>query len=189
MRTTTILCMLLLLYCTQANAQYRNKKASEQFTTDVTKITFIEPGIGHEFAVGRNTSFFLRGGMTATPARDYDGEVTGLLYRPFLSTSYRAYYNAAKRMEMEKNTERNSANYIALLFLGYSSPLNPGHDYDHSYNNVMINTGVVWGMQRNYPSGFSLDLNLGLGYQKVGDISGLNLIGEFNIGWCLGKKK
>ena len=70
-----------------------------------------------------------------------------------------------------------------------SQPLNKGGDYNSQLNNGLLNTGVVWGFQRNYPSHFSLDLNIGLGYVKAGTVNGISPIGELNIGFWLGKKK
>ncbi|HEY6505029.1 MAG TPA: hypothetical protein VIZ28_13720 [Chitinophagaceae bacterium] len=177
--------LFLLLPFTSLLAQ---KEPGERLTESVTKITFIEPGIAHEFPLGKSTTFFLRGGVTATLASDYYDEITGVLFRPFASGSFRTYYNFAKRNMMEKNVARNSANYFALLVLAATSPLNKGTDYDPDFNKALLNTGVVWGLQRNYPSGFSLDLNIGLGYVKAGHTDGLSVIGEINIGWWLGKK-
>ena len=178
--------LLILLLYLRVTAQGKEK---EQNTVGVTKITFMEPGISHEFPVGRSQSFFIRGGLTATLATDYYDEITGVLFRLFGSTSYRVYYNFDKRNLQEKNTARNSANYFALLVLAATSPLNKDTDYTPRLNKGLLNTGIVWGFQRNYPSRFSLDLNIGLGYVKAGTLDGFSPIGELNIGLWLGKKK
>ena len=182
-KSTSLLFLLFSFSC--LFAQHEQK---ERLTEPVTKITFIEPGIAHEFPLGRSTTFFLRGGLTATLATDYNDEIKGVLFRPFVSGSFRAYYNFAKRNLMERNTAKNSANYIGFLYLNATSPLNKGTDYDLDLNKSLLNAGVVWGLQRNYPSGFSLDLNIGPGYVKGGNTSGFSIIGEFNIGWWFGKK-
>jgi hypothetical protein len=165
-------------------------KEKQQFTEHVTKLTFLEPGIAHEFPVGRVQSFFLRTGMTATLANDnYNEEIAGVLLRLFGSASFRVYYNSEKRLLDEKNVSRNSANYFALLFLSATKPLNsPDFYYDQRLNNALINAGLVWGIQRNFPSRFSLDLNIGLGYVKAGSLTGLSPLGELNLGFWLGKK-
>ena len=157
-------------------------------TEGVTKITFIEPGIAHEFPLGPSTSFFLRGGMTASIALNYNDEIKGVLFRLFAASSFRVYYNFRKRGLLEKNTAKNSANYFALLAILASPPLNKGIDYNPVYNKGLVNTGVVWGLQRNYPSGFSLDLNIGIGYVKDGSDLVISPVSELNIGWWLGKK-
>jgi hypothetical protein len=157
-------------------------------TEGVTKITFIEPGIAHEFPLGTSTSFFLRGGMTVSLALDYYDEIAGILFRPFVAGSFRVYYNFRKRGLLEKNTAKNSANYFALLAIYATPPLNKSMEYRPVYNAALLNTGVVWGMQRNYPSGFSLDLNIGMGYVKEGSTLLISPVGELNIGWWFGKK-
>jgi len=181
------LCFLSILFLyIDCSAQ---EKEAEQNTVPVSKVTILEPGISHEFPVGRSQTFFIRGGLTATIATDYYDEITGVLLRLFGSASYRVYYNFEKRNLQEKNTARNSANYFALLVVAASQPLNKGTDYDFQLNKGLLNTGVVWGFQRNYPSRFSLDLNIGLGYVKAGTLNGFSPIGELNIGFWLGKKK
>ena len=76
---------------------------------------------------------------------------------------------------------------------------------DHYFENNRrpINTaGIVWGMQRNYKSRFSLDFNVGLGYlfttatlpdnnghtikENVGKLSS---VGQLNLGFWLNKRK
>src|SRR5690606_37975213 len=111
-------------------------------------------------------------GFTPTIATDYNNELTGLLIRPFVSLSFRNYFNFHKRELMEKNIRRNSGNYFALLTMVASKPLNQDKDYDENLNNRMVNVGIVWGMQRNFSSRFSLDLNIGAGYAKMGHSSG-----------------
>jgi hypothetical protein len=179
--------LLFFLFLTSmAFAQYKDRPVTE----GVTKITFLEPGIAHEFPLGTSTTFFLRGGMTASLALDdYYYDDIKVLFRLFAASSFRAYYNFRKRELLEKNTAKNSANYVALLAILASPPLNKGNDYDPTYNNTLLNTGVVWGMQRNYPSGFSLDLNIGLGYVKSGSDMLISPVGELNIGWWLGKNR
>jgi len=173
---------------------FLNQVAFSQYNEDrpvtegVTKLTFIEPGIAHEFPLGTSTSFFLRGGLTASAAADYYDDHIRFFFRLFAAGSFRVYYNFRKRDLMEKNTAKNSANYFALLAILGSKPLNKDRNYVQSYNQALVNTGVVWGMQRNYPSGFSLDLNIGIGYLKDGSDLLISPVGELNIGWWLGKK-
>jgi len=181
--------LVLTAFLITTNITFSQDSEDRPVTEGVTKITFIEPGIAHEFPLGPSTTFFLRGGMTASLALSYYNEIARILFRPFVSSSFRVYYNFRKRALMEKNTARNSANYVALLALFATSPLNKGNDYDPVYNKTLVNTGFVWGMQRNYPSGFSLDLNIGIGYLRSGSDLLIGGVGELNIGWWLGKKE
>ncbi|HEX2629992.1 MAG TPA: hypothetical protein VHM26_13295, partial [Chitinophagaceae bacterium] len=96
--------------------------------------------------------------------------------------------NFGRRVEKGKYIGRNSANYVALLVLGATSPIGDAKDYNQTYNNPMLNAGVVWGLQRNFRGRFSVDLNIGVGYGKVGDYERTIPVGEFNIGMWLGSK-
>jgi hypothetical protein len=180
--------IVICLHFLATQAAWSQKNESEKLVVPVAKVTILEPGIAYEFPIGKKSTLFLRSGLTASLATDYYDEITGVLFRVFGSASGRVYYNFEKRNMMEKNTARNSANYFALLFLAATSPLNKGTDYDQELNNSLINTGIVWGMQRNYNSRVSLDLNIGIGYASAGDNSGVSPIGELNIGIWLGKK-
>jgi len=182
-------CFPLIFFLTSITTTLLGQKYEEErLTVPVTKITILEPGFAHEFPVGNKSTLFLRAGFTGTLAKDYYDEITGVLFRVFGSATGRYYYNFNKRNMMGKNTKRNSANYFALLFLVGSEPLNKDIDYDQQLNNSLLNYGVVWGIQRNYASRFSLDLNIGLGYVKAGSITGVSPVGELNIGIWLGKK-
>jgi hypothetical protein len=180
--------LLLSLFIINHVTLYAQQDEDEVRTVSVTKITVLEPGIAYELPVGGKSSLFFRTGLTATLATDYYDEITGVLFRVFGAASGRVYYNFEKRNLQERNIKNNSANYFALLVLVATQPLNKGNDYDTDLNKSILNTGIVWGMQRNYPSRFSLDLNLGLGYVKAGNISSFSPVGEFNIGFRLGKK-
>jgi hypothetical protein len=184
--------VLALLLTISAGVVAQNKF---QQTQKVFKLTFLEPGVGMEFPLGKSTTLLTRVGLTATLAERIDindfSEHFTFLFRGFFSASGRYYYNFEKRKLMGKNNERNSANYMALLFLAATKPVNKNnaYAYESRYHNVLINTGFVWGLQRNYPSHFSLDLNIGLGYTQAGHSwRQFSPIGEFNIGFWLGRK-
>jgi hypothetical protein len=180
----------MLFFLFNPNRVNAQEKDDSRNVTSVTKITFLEPGVAQELALGKSITVMFRAGITATLAVDeYEEEITGLLPRIFGGTSLRTYYNFKKRNEEEKNTNNNSANYISLLGMYSTKPLSKRTDYDQDFNNPLLNLGIVWGMQRNYPSGFSLDLNIGPGYASAGKaISSFTVVGEFTLGWRLGKK-
>ena len=184
MKTKQLL-TVLLLFISFASA---SQKRYGMYTNDVFKVTVIEPGLSYEFGLGKNTTLFLRGGMTATLATDYNDNITGVLFRPFLPASHRTYYNFRKRELIEKNISNNTGNYFAFLLMAATKPINEGKDYHRSQNNNIINAGFVWGMQRNYASRFSLNLNIGLGYRKMGYEEGIMPIGELNIGFWLNRR-
>lgn len=81
---------------------------------------------------------------------------------PFFTSSYRNYY---KRKRVKKsNLKNNSGNYVGLysIYSFKTLVMEGGDTFDTDLNSFAV--GPVWGFQRNYASGFHLDLSLGLGY-------------------------
>lgn len=184
---TKLLFLVFILFF-QFNT-YAQKYGTYSHTEKVYKVTIIDPGISAEAPLGRSTTIYSRIGLTPTIAADYDNEISGVLIRPFVSLSFRNYYNFQKRELMEKNIRKNSGNYFALLSMIAGQPLNKSKNYDYRlFDTRIANVGVVWGMQRNYSSRFSLDLNIGIGYAGIGRNRGISPIGEFNLGIWLGKR-
>jgi hypothetical protein len=153
--------LYLLLYALHANAQETGK------ITDVTRINFLAPGISYEKGVGLFQSIFLEGFVDVAFTYSYSeflGSNTAVYLLPGLSAQYRYFYNARQREEKGKRTAVNSLNYVAPAFemVFFRSGL-----VDLTNREPRIYTikslGAVWGMQRNYPRHFSLDLNLGYG--------------------------
>ena len=177
-----------LLFALTFFNSFAQRNEREQFTVPLTRVTFFEPGISHQIPAGRAQSFVIRAGLTVTADIDESSQRFGLLPRFFGSSSFRVYYNDEKRKARGLNTARNSANYFALLGLLSSKPLGR-EPYNPDLNSLLLNAGFVWGLQRNYHSRFSLDLNLGLGYLRSKNTSGFGPVGEFNLGFWLGKKQ
>ncbi|MBS4066614.1 MAG: hypothetical protein KGZ74_18780, partial [Chitinophagaceae bacterium] len=151
------------------------------------------------FPVGYKSTIKARAAITATIATEEYGENKVRLFpRPLIGMSYRKYYNFERREDNRLNTKRNSANYIGVIFLYATKPFNFNKKSElignnqYSYYDItrtLLNTGVVWGIQRNYNSRFSLDLNLGAGYVESGNVQGLSFIGEFTLGFWLNKRR
>ena len=105
---------------------------------------------------------------------------------PAAHLQYRYYYNYAKRTAKKLRTELNSLNYIAPSFsVSNLRPVKGGN------RNWITQTGVLWGIQRNYASRFSLDLSLGLAYLSgasgVSNNNKINPAGNFSLGFWLKK--
>lgn len=177
----TILFLLLSFY---SSAQ------KDRFTENVLTATFLEPGISFETSLANKFTAKFRTGITGSFQRNYvvPNQQYVVFVRPFISASGRYYYNFKQRIEKGKNTNRNSANYIAILGIyGFSSFTKNDPIYIVE-STRQINAGAVWGLQRNYKNRFSLDLNLGIGYLGTPVTSNFGLIGEFTLGIWLGKK-
>ena len=134
---------------------------------DITKLTILSPGFSYEKRIGKFQSLCFQGFMSISASYSYSsslGTNSSFHIDPALAMQYRYYYNAAKRQAKEKRTEMNSLNYITAVFETVFSKAAISDIYYKEYKVRPVNTvGLAWGLQRNYKSRFSLDLNLGLG--------------------------
>ena len=160
----TILPALLFFISVNCFAQEKN----EAEITNVTKITFLSPGVSYEMRIAKNQSIYSQGFMGISGGIGYSSNLGTTSYfhlDPALTLQYRYYYDLLKRENKGKRTEMNSANYISPVF---ETIFYKDRDYDEQFT---INTvGVVWGLQRNYRSRFSLDLNFGIGCRFTKEI-------------------
>ena len=155
---------LLLVILISANC-YSQKDINTDIR-NVTKITFLNPGVSYEKKIGKLQSLYAQAFLSTSIYLGYSsslGSTSGINIYPALALQYRYYYNAARRKAKGKRTEMNSLNYVSALV-----------ETDFYRENVSSNGekqlraskifGAVWGFQRNYQKRFSLDLNLGVSY-------------------------
>ena len=133
---------------------------------DVTKATFLDPGISYEKRIGRLQTLSLQALLSSAIYIGYSdalGNTSSINFYPAVASQYRYYYNAGKREAKGRRTEMNSLNYMgALAEVSFYKPTIPVDGEDEI--RTLQTLGIVWGFQRNYPKRFSLDLNLGIGY-------------------------
>ncbi len=157
--------MVIFLLPAQAMIAQEHRETVLQ---DVTKITLINPGLSYEKALGNFQTIQLHAFMNTSAALGYSSALgwSGELYfDPAFSAQYRYYYNYSNRLNKGKRTAMNSLNYFAGVYQGVFSKAPVLTDNPEQQKRRGIHTiGAVWGLQRNYRSRFSLDLNLGLGY-------------------------
>lgn len=182
--------------------------AQKTDTTDIsnlTKISFLNPGVSYEMRVGKFQSIYARGFMSLSGHAFYSssfGFESRFSFGPALAVQYRYYYNAEHRKAKGKQAEINNMNYLSPAFETIFSR-NSISIYSGNYKQGAINQlGLVWGIQRNYPRHFSLDLNLGPGwlfakgtaYNAAGQsisskISEFTIMSQFTLGFWLNKRK
>ena len=181
-------------------------KAQKQRDTvlrDVTRVTLINPGLSYEKALGNFQTIQVHAFMNTSAALGYSSALgwSGELYfDPAISAQYRYYYNYSRRLDKGKRTAMNSLNYFAGVYQGVFSRAPVVTDNPEQRSRRGIHTiGAVWGLQRNYRSRFSLDLNVGLGYlfaksteQRNGvpvesNYGAVTIPGQINIGFWLNK--
>ena len=81
---------------------------------------------------------------------------------PSFKTELRTYYNILDRYQKGKYTSHNSGNYFSLFYQGRYSQTG-----DYSGRQLVNQAGVLWGFQRNFPSGLSFDFNFGVVHSFV----------------------
>ena len=183
--------------------------AQEKLQTDIvniTKATFLNPGISYEKRVAKFQSIIGQAFMNTSISIGYSsslGNTSSIRFDPALSFQYRYYYNYEGRQKKGKRTEMNSLNYLSpTIGTIFSKKRISASHYIENSRRPISTVGVVWGIQRNYKKRFSLDINLGLGYlfttatlpdntgqtvkENVGKFSTL---GQLNLGFWLNKRK
>jgi hypothetical protein len=170
---------------------------------DVTKLTFFNPGITYEKRIGKLQSLYAQAFLSTAIYLGYSsalGNTSSINFYPALALQYRYYYNAAKRIAKGKRTEMNSLNYISALAETdfYRENVSSNGEKELRASKVF---GIAWGLQRNYPKRFSLDLSFGLGYiftkettvndagqyitKNVGEFTN---VGQIGLGFWLNKR-
>ena len=92
-----------------------SQSGDEQHTTDVFKVTILEPGISFEKSTGRNQTAVAKMGASFSgsfTSSSSMGDKATFVLDPALTLGYRFYYNYNKREEKGKRTAMNSLNYL-----------------------------------------------------------------------------
>ena len=202
MRLKTLASLFFLAISTHCISQQK----LQADIVDITKATFLSPGISYEKKIGISQSIVGKAFMNTSFSFGYSSSLglrTSINFDPALSLQYRYYYNYDRRYKKGKRIEMNSLNYLSPTFETIFSKNAISTYHYGEYNRRPINTvGIVWGIQRNYKSRFSVDYNVGLGYlfttatlpdnngqaikQNVGRFSTL---GQLSLGFWLNKRK
>lgn len=195
------ICFLILIHCSSIGFA---QQATD--VTNLTKITFFNPGISREIRIAHLQSIYLQAFMNTSAYFSYSsslGTDGGIYFDPALTAQYRYYYNATKRMEKGKRTEMNSLNYVSgIAETFFTTAAISNGDVNEDKRRAANRMGLAWGIQRNGSKHFSLDLNLGVGYVFAKgtrlDINGIKYsspvsqftsLGQLNLGFWLSKRK
>lgn len=174
---------------------------------NLTKITFLNPGIGREISTARLQSIYLQVFLNTSAYFSWSstlGTNGGVYFDPALTIQYRYYYNSARRTAKGKRTETNNLNYLGSVLQTVFSNGALSDKYVHEENRRPINSiGAVWGIQRNGRKRFSFDLNLGIGYvfakgtkydvitgsSYSSPVSQFTTLGQLNLGFWVNQRK
>jgi hypothetical protein len=159
------------------------------------KVNLLAPGIEYEGALGDFTTIDVSGniGFQLATFDDFDETEIEFFVRPSIEAQLRQYYNYQKRDSKGKNTLNNSANFIALYTTYMFQPFNQPDNSLFETGSVFA-IGPVWGINRTYNSGLALSLILGAGYynekyEVQSDNSYFSIIGNFKLGFAIGRDK
>lgn len=190
----------VLLVCIGKAQEIHSFKVS-----DVTKLTFLNPGISYEKAIGEFETIYGQAFMNTSAYFSYSdalGSSAGVYFDPALTLQYRYYYNFRRREAKGKRTELNSLNYLSGMAESVFSKARLASEYLEEKKLRAINKiGIAWGMQRNYKKRFSLDLYIGPAYlftrvteptasggTRTRSFGKLTTIGQLNLGFWLNRR-
>lgn len=195
--------LFVILAGTKTYAQEENKAD----VTNVTKLTFLNPGIGQEIKIGKHQTIYgqLFMNTSATTKTEYYNNSQNIdidfYFDPAVTIQFRNYYNGRRRSARGKRIEMNSMNYVGLIAEVFFSKIPLNESYIQEDRRPITTLGAAWGLQRNYKGRFSLDFYLGAGYRfaqstlytipqttKI-NTTAFSLISQLNVGIWLNKRK
>lgn len=172
-------------------------------TRDVFKISIA--GIQFEKAIAARQTLCANAYMYLSGSIGYSGNLgntSELYYDPTISLQYRYYYNLLSRKKNGKRTEMNTANFIAPQFQTiFSKKRISSSFFVEDKRRAIYSAGIVWGLQRNYKSRFSVEGYAGPvylfthgrkpeGYRIVSEqVSKFSFITHIQVGFWLNKRK
>ena len=150
-----------------ASAKLFAQETESPEVTNVTRVTFLQPGFSYELKTGRMQSLYINPYVVTISSVSYSstfGWNAPFNFDPMLLAHYRFYYNGDKRAAKGKRTEMNSMNYLTpVAQVSYPKRTRVNEGIVEEKRQVDFGIGALWGMQRNYRKRFSLDLNMGVG--------------------------
>ncbi|RYY88580.1 MAG: hypothetical protein EOO15_08600 [Chitinophagaceae bacterium] len=211
----TVLLLLSILSLTTTIAQQKNTDSTAGIR-DLVRVTFLNPGISYEKRIGRFQSMVVQAygglGFEGSDNTSPAGVRYDVYFEPGGSLQYRYYYNYNARSAAGRRTENNNLNFVGPLYqfawarTGATSSFSPYEEVSDAH--AVHNLGFVWGIQRNYPKRFSLDLGIGVGYlfekrtrytyspnppftgtRVTENVSNYTFVGQFSLGFWLGKRR
>lgn len=198
MKFTKLIVAACLLTSTHAFSQ----KNESPDVTNVPKFTFLNPGFSYEARIGKLQTIYVQPFLNTSTytTTSYNNSTVKFFFDPAIDAQYRYYYNGRTREDHGKRTEKNSMNYLAAAVeLIYTKAPVLSSQAIQAERRPVTAIGALWGFQRNYESRFSLDLNVGLGYQtskykravnsEAVSTTRFTLLSQLNLGFWLGKRE
>lgn len=128
-----------------------------------------------------NVSFGVMGSLATVGNTDEDTSLA-FGFAPYIDVQYRWFYTLKREAKKGMKLRGNSGNFLALRVEAKSNPV-----YDvFGQATSRLSAGAIWGLQRQYSTGFHLGFDLGFGYAVDSDFNaGFAPMGNIKIGWIL----
>lgn len=141
-------------------------KQQPESVVDITKFTLLLPGVSHEKAVGKFQTLqaYALYNLNTYSKNNGNNIQSSTYFDPTIMLSYRYYCNYKRRVDLGRSTAKNTMNYIGPFAQVFFSKIPIGSNaYEYKSRRPVYTFGVLYGLQRNYKSHFSLDINFGVG--------------------------
>ena len=187
MKKLLLLCLLVPLLCRaqdSTNTATRLANPINYLRQNVWRVLFLSPGVAQETRLGVRTTLAsdIRLGGAFVGNGSSNATYSSYFINSILSTGVRYYYNLERRLERDKFTRYNSANYL-LIRASYSLPPFLAHNDARAPLLAAAYQGVgvqaLWGIQRTYRRNFYLNLALGVGASQ----RYAGFAGDFTLGY------
>ncbi|RZS74769.1 hypothetical protein EV199_0620 [Pseudobacter ginsenosidimutans] len=143
--------------------------AQEASTENVAAVTFLTPGFSYEVKTSQYQTLYASAFMNLAASFSVSSETgteSSFYFDPALALQYRFYYNFGKRVQRNRRTEKNSANFFALSGGTVLSKMRMSSSYfEESSRRPVYHVAGLWGIQRNMPGRLNMNLSAGLGYR------------------------
>ena len=184
-----LICLFIItlnIFINNLSAQVEDAKF---VSNQIFKVNFLLPGLSYEKGIGKSSTLYLSPYLNGiiTDQNDYVDKQSRLLITPCFNVAYRNYYNIRHRAQIGKPTSLNNADYITPVYILRYTKTAPDSEYEFLHQ-----FGLAYGIQRNWRSGWGIDLNGGMKYTFNGDhinyYSPLEFFVQVSIGFWLGRK-
>lgn len=184
-----IAAFILSLMITTFQTSFAQNDPIQGRVTNVFKFNLLMPGFSYEQKLGLMTTLHFETYMDALVlGPGYENSGYTFHPTPSFKTEFRTYYNILERFKKGKYSAHNSGNYFSLFYQGRYSQTG-----DYSGSQLVNQVGVLWGFQRNFPSGLSFDFNFGVvntfNPKNYNYYSTIQPATNLRLGYWIGRKK
>jgi hypothetical protein len=182
--------LLAICFCFITTLYGQTKKA----VTSLTKLDLGLQGIGfsYEPKLFHNSTIDLCAGVGGGYDIYEGGQFTYYPLRPalYLSLTPKYFYNIQRRINKERNTLLNSANYFGVR-IKYVKTFSPQTDLYKPISDEAVLTNIHWGIQRSIGGHWLFNTHAGVGFAIDGDCSCGTIYPalDFKFAYVIGKRK